>query len=251
MDCLNTAAREWRVVAMPENGRVAVVKHSGHVGCWGTAGPQAVASARLARRSLLAAVLIATVMALVPTADAIAQSANADIDARRAAERTEFSDAEIRDGFFKTAFHAELQFGGNEERIRKFEEPVRLFVADQTGSGRRADVVAIAADIKRHIGRLELTVVNDRRDANFIVMLLPSGDLTKTIRARYGLEKARQIEQKLAPQCLSGISRDKGFRIRRAEVLLPADVDGFSFYDCAYEELLQGLGVINDDNSVP
>jgi hypothetical protein len=198
-----------------------------------------------------AAILIAAVLALASTANGLAQTTNADIDARRTTERTEFSDAEIRDGFLKTAFHAELQFGHNEDRIRKFDGPVRLFIADDTGSGRRADIVGIAMDIRRHIGGLDLTVVDDRRAANFVVMLVPSGDLTRTIRARYGAEKARQIEQKLAPQCLSGISRDQNFRIRRAEVLLPANVDDFSFYDCGYEELLQGLGVINDDNSVP
>jgi hypothetical protein len=27
--------------------------------------------------------------------------------------------------------------------------------------------------------------------------------------------------------------------------------DEFTFYDCAYEELLQGPGPINDDSSVP
>jgi hypothetical protein len=29
------------------------------------------------------------------------------------------------------------------------------------------------------------------------------------------------------------------------------DVGDFKFYDCAYEELLQALGPINDDRSVP
>jgi len=29
------------------------------------------------------------------------------------------------------------------------------------------------------------------------------------------------------------------------------DAGDFTFYDCAYEELLQGLGAINDDPSVP
>jgi hypothetical protein len=33
-------------------------------------------------------------------------------------------------------------------------------------------------------------------------------------------------------------------------VILPVDFDEFGFYDCAYEEALQALGAINDDNSV-
>src|SRR6201996_1191385 len=39
--------------------------------------------------------------------------------------------------------------------------------------------------------------------------------------------------------------------MRRAEVSLPVDAGDFTFLDCAYEELLQALGVINDDASVP
>ena len=34
-------------------------------------------------------------------------------------------------------------------------------------------------------------------------------------------------------------------------MILPVDAGDFTFYDCAYEELLQALGAINDDRSVP
>ena len=34
-------------------------------------------------------------------------------------------------------------------------------------------------------------------------------------------------------------------------MILPVDVSDFIFYDCAYEEMLQALGPINDDPSVP
>ena len=34
-------------------------------------------------------------------------------------------------------------------------------------------------------------------------------------------------------------------------MILPVDAGEFTFYDCAYEELLQALGAINDDRSVP
>ena len=34
-------------------------------------------------------------------------------------------------------------------------------------------------------------------------------------------------------------------------MILPIDAGEFTFYHCAYEELLQALGAINDDQSVP
>ncbi len=94
-------------------------------------------------------------------------------------------------------------------------------------------------------------MTDDRQAANLVVTLVQSRDLARTIRAHYGADRAKQIQQSLHPQCLSGIGKDRSFRIRRAEVILPVDAGEFAFYDCAYEELLQALGVINDDSSVP
>ena len=51
-----------------------------------------------------------------------------EISSRRAAERKAFTDAEISEGFFRTAFGAELHIAGAVNRIRKFEVPVRVHV---------------------------------------------------------------------------------------------------------------------------
>jgi hypothetical protein len=180
-----------------------------------------------------------------------AQADNSDVSIRRAFEQTNFSDDEIKDGFFKTAFRAELQFDRRGERIRKFDQPVRVFVISRGVPDRRAEIATIIADIRAHVDHLDLAMTDDRQAANFVVTLVQSRDLARTIRAHYGPDRAKQIQQSLHPQCLSGIGKDRRFRIRRAEVILPVDAGEFAFYDCAYEELLQALGVINDDSSVP
>jgi hypothetical protein len=195
--------------------------------------------------------LVATVIAVVFIATRSALSENAEISTRRAAERTSFSNDEILSGFFKIAFKAELQFDQQAERIRKFNEPVRVFVINRGEPSRSAAIAAIVADIRAHVAHLNIAMTDDRRSANLIVSLVPHRDLKKTIRARYGNERAKRIAQSLNPQCLSGIDKDAHYRIRRAEVLLPVDAEEFGFYDCAYEELLQALGPINDDASVP
>jgi hypothetical protein len=180
-----------------------------------------------------------------------AKAENPDISSRRAAERTDFTNDEIRDGFFKIAFTAELQLGAPVERVRKFDEPVRIFVVSKGLPDRRAEIAAVVADIRSRVNHLDVAVTNDRRTANFTVTLVAERDMARTIRSRYGNGSATRIEQSLHPQCLSGIGKDKLYRIRRAEVILPVDAGEFDFYDCAYEELLQGLGAINDDRSVP
>jgi hypothetical protein len=180
-----------------------------------------------------------------------AKAENPDISSRRASERMDFTNDEIADGFFKIAFGAELQLGQPEARIRKFDGPVRIFVASKGLPDRRLEIATIVGDIRARIDHLDVTVTNDPNAANFFVTLVPKRDFKRTIRSLYGSEKAKRIQQSLQPQCLSGIGKDERFRIRRAEVILPVDAGEFTFYDCAYEELLQALGAINDDRSVP
>ena len=180
-----------------------------------------------------------------------ANAESPDIASRRASERTDFTNEEIKDGFFKIAFSAELQLDAPAERVRKFDEPVRIFVINSKGPDRRSEIGAVVADIQAHVNHLDVGVTNDRRAANFVVRLVPGRKLDQTIRTLYGTDRAKQIKQSLNPECLSGIGKDERFRIRRAEVILPVDADDFTFYDCAYEELLQALGAINDDASVP
>jgi len=237
--------RQW-ISGEPEKVRVALKR----------AGAPAFAgfdpTNRSHRRRQRAFVAFAVVLLTIAGASGLpARAENSDISLRRASERTGFSNDEIKDGFFKTAFHAELQFDRRAERIRKFDEPVRIFIVNRGARERSANIAAIVADIRAHVDHLDVAVTPDRQAANFLVMLVPKRDVAATIRSRYGENEARQIQHVLRPECLSGIAKDKTFRIRRAEAILPADVTEFGFYDCAYEELLQGLGIINDDNSVP
>lgn len=192
-----------------------------------------------------------TVLMLTGLNSGSAKAENPDISSRRASERTDFTNDEIKDGFFKIAFNAELQLGAPADRVRKFDEPVRIFVESKAVPDRRSEIAAIVDDIRARVNHLDVAITNDRQAANFIVRLVAERDLGRTIRSLYGSGRAKQIQQSLQPECLSGIGKDKRFRIRRAEVILPVDAGEFTFYDCAYEELLQALGAINDDRSVP
>ena len=58
-------------------------------------------------------------------------------------------------------------------------------------------------------------------------------------------------QDSLDPQCLSGFRKNEKFEIEHSDVILTVDNGDFIFLDCAYEELLQSLGPINDTSSVP
>jgi hypothetical protein len=187
----------------------------------------------------------------VPLGPVAADAEDREISVRRASERTDFTDEEISTGFFKIALNAELQIGAQIDRVRKFEEPVRIYIDGRAQSDRAKQLAEVIADIRSRINHLDIKITSDRAAANFLVALVRDRDVDKVIRARYGAHRATQIHQSLNPQCLSGIGKDGKSRIRRAEAILPVDAGDFPFFDCAYEELLQGLGAINDDSTVP
>src|ERR1700730_9469916 len=78
-----------------------------------------------------AAIITSMIISLSGTITGVSHAEDVNISNRRNSERISFTNDEIRDGFFKIAFDAELQLGKRAGRIRKFDEPVRVFVFDQ------------------------------------------------------------------------------------------------------------------------
>jgi DUF2927 family protein len=174
-----------------------------------------------------------------------------EIVARRAAELKSFTDAQIIDGFFKITFGAEFHTAGRIDRIRKFDGPIRVYVDNRARPDRIQQLDQVIADIRSHVDKLDIAVTAERSSANVIITLVRDRDLGRTITSLFGREYARRIQSALEPQCLAGFRKDDTYRITRSEVILVVDAGDFVFYDCAYEEILQALGPINDDESVP
>ncbi|ABD08625.1 conserved hypothetical protein [Rhodopseudomonas palustris HaA2] len=197
---------------------------------------------------------LAAIVAAVLTSSAAASSSAAeptDIAADQRAEKTDFSDSQILDGFFKTAFGAEYHVAGRVDRIRKFEGPVRIHAEGESRPDRRAQLARVVADIARRVRHLDIAMTDDGDEANVTVHLVRDKNLGKTIASFYGAERAREIHQSLDPQCLSGFRKNDRYEIEQANVILTVDNGDFVFLDCAYEELLQSLGPINDTDAVP
>jgi len=203
-------------------------------------------------RCLSAAALTATLAAMIVSSIALPALA-AEIPAiasRQRAEKKSFSDAEITDGFFKTAFGAEYHLAGRVDRIRKYDMPVRVF-ADGRSPDRKAQLAKVVTDIAARIRHIDLAMTDSDDAANVRVKLVRDRDLYRTISQAYGSERAREIKTSLDPQCLSGFAKNDAFEIEHSDVILTVDNGDFVFLDCAYEELLQSLGPINDTSSVP
>jgi len=172
------------------------------------------------------------------------------ITSRQRAEKKSFTDSEIADGFLKTAFGAEYHLAGRVDRIRKYVMPVRVY-ADGNRPDRKAQLAKVVADIGQRVQHLDIAVAGTSQDANVVVKLVRDRDLYRTITTSYGRERAKEIRTSLDPQCLSGFRKNDKYEIEHSDVILTVDNGDFVFLDCAYEELLQSLGPINDTSSVP
>jgi hypothetical protein len=175
---------------------------------------------------------------------------NPSIASRQRNEKRTFTDSEITEGFMKTAFGAEYHLAGRVDRIRKYDGPIRVF-ADGTRADRKAQLAKIVGDIAAKVQHLDITMTESSEAANVRVRLVRDRDLYRTITTFYGSERAKEIRSSLDPQCLSGFRKNDNFEIEHSDVILTVDNGDFVFFDCAYEELLQSLGPINDTSSVP
>jgi hypothetical protein len=200
-------------------------------------------------RSSLALLIFAAALAAIAFTSAVAPPAaaaeNAAIASRQRAEKKTFTDVEITDGFLKTAFGAEYHLAGRVDRIRKYDVPVRVF-ADSNRPDRKAQLAKVVADIGQRIAHLDIAMAETVDAANIVVKMVRDRDLFRTITSLYGSERAREIKSSLDPQCLSGFRKSDKYEIEHSEVILTVDNGDFVFLDCAYEELLQSLGPIND-----
>jgi Protein of unknown function (DUF2927) len=208
-----------------------------------------VARALRSRFQQVAIAALAGVCLLV----AAAPSAFAEIPAvakRQRAEKKSFTDAEIVDGFFKTSFGAEYHMAGRVDRIRKYVRPIKVFT-DSRRADRKAQLAKVVADIAARVRNLDIAMTDDGESADVTVRMVRDRDLYHTIAGLYGRDRAKEIQISLDPQCLTGFRKNENYEIEHSDVILTVDNGDFIFLDCAYEELLQALGPINDTSSVP
>src|SRR5262245_37871991 len=122
---------------------------------------------------LIATALAALTVSLAPLPPAAAELPA--IASRQKAERKNFTDSEIVEGFMKTAFGAEYHLAGRVDRIRKYEVPVRVFADGRPD--RKAQIEKIVADIAARVKHLDIAMVDNNNNANVLVKMVRDRDL--------------------------------------------------------------------------
>jgi hypothetical protein len=179
------------------------------------------------KRTLIA--LAALVMSLTPSL-AIAPPAPPAVDSR-----------ELTRGFFLAVFGLEYGHHVDAQRVKRYTGQVRFHVTDLSGAGREGAARGFLQSLPGRIGHFRAAVVDDINAANFEVYLVRSVDFGAVVQ-----KELRADAIAMGARCLVGVTTVNG-RIERSTAIVVAD-DDYLFARCLVEEVLQGLGPMNDDN---
>lgn len=156
------------------------------------------------------------------------------------------SDYQIIDGFNKTVFGAEYSpFGIQTKYIRKFRGTVRFQIKNRSSLNRTRRVRSFISSLNHQIRGLKTVIVSSREKANFTVYIVDRKDYASTVqKSIYRNERAK------APgKCfVRSVFTTNG--IVRSDAIIVSDEGESLFRRCMVEEILQGLGPLNEHTSL-
>ncbi len=159
-----------------------------------------------------------------------------------------YPDALVADGFYRTVFGSEiraLSWGSQTNRVKKYVTPIKIWIDNRSRINRKALVRRFVSSLPLYIPALQLSLVRNRKDANFRIFIVDREDYTSTVRR----EIFRNNSIDVPGQCIVRVlSRRSG--ILGSDAVLVANQGKNLFRRCMVEEILQGLGPVNDDDSL-
>lgn len=147
----------------------------------------------------------------------------------------------LRDAFFKVVFG--LEYGrhhGDSQRVKKFTAPVRFKVINRAHSDHTAAVGRFVVSLPTIIGGLRTVPVRDQKSANFVIFLVDRSNFAEVVSSELKTDAVA-----MGARCLVGVQTRSG-RIISSTAVIVAD-DPYLFKRCMVEEILQGLGPMNDN----
>lgn len=146
--------------------------------------------------------------------------------------------------FFSVVFG--LEYGGahaDAQRVKKYAGQVRFHVTDLSSSGRAGEAEAFLRTLPRRIRNLRAGLVRDPAEANFRVILVDRSRFPSIVRKVLEADVLA-----MGAQCIVGVETRRG-RILASTAVIVAD-DDYLFSRCLVEEVLQGLGPMNDSRDL-
>ena len=154
-----------------------------------------------------------------------------------------FTDAQLTKGFQKTVFGAEYSsFGWQSNMVKKFTKPVRVYIDNRSKIDRRSQVRRFVRSLPRSIRGLDIAIVDSPTKANYRIYIVDKAQYRKTVRKDVYGKRAMSVPGRCLVRVVSG---PRG--IKRSDAVIVADDGDFLFKRCLVEEVLQGLGPVNDN----
>lgn len=154
-----------------------------------------------------------------------------------------FSDEELINGFNSTVFGAEYASWGFHTRIvKKFVKPVRVYIDNRSKRDRRRAVARFVRSLPRKIKGIDIAIVSDRRKANYTIYVVDRSAYKTVIRDEIYQRRSMNVPGRCLVRVVSSSSG-----IRRSDAVIVSDEGEFLFRRCLVEEVLQGLGPVNDN----
>jgi hypothetical protein len=156
------------------------------------------------------------------------------------------SDAEVIRGFNLTVFGAEYSpMGLQSNYVRKFNGTVRFYIDNRASRNRVPEVRAFILSLNKLIGNFRAEMVSTPERANFVVYVVDRKDYVTVVRDRV----YRRPTANTPGKCLvrSVFSRAG---INRSDAVIVSDEGEALFNRCKAEEILQGLGPLNEHPSL-
>ena len=163
-----------------------------------------------------------------------------------AAQATRLSDQQLIDAFNATVFGAEYSSWGWHTRVvKKYVKPVRVFIDNRARRNRSRAVARFVRSLSRVIRGIEITIVNDPDEANFTIYVVDRKAYKDVVRREVYRQRAMNVPGRCLVRVVSAPSG-----IRRSDAVIVSDEGEFLFKRCLVEEILQGLGPVNDNSSL-
>jgi hypothetical protein len=157
-----------------------------------------------------------------------------------------FTTEELIAGFNSTVFGLEYRtWSWQPYLVKKFAKPVRFRIINLSQQDRRAEVEAFIAEMDSRIEGLSAALAGPGEEPNFDIYIVDRHQYEDVVRQSVYKDMTADAPGRCLVRVESG---RKGIKSSRAVIV--SDEGDFLFRRCLVEELLQGLGPMNDDEKL-
>ncbi len=156
------------------------------------------------------------------------------------------SDEEAKRGFNATVFGSEISpFGIQSRYIHKFRGEVRFRIHNLSSKNRIAAASQFINSLEQKISGVKVRIVKEGERANFNLYIVNRANYENVVR-----EKVQRRSQSAAPGKCLVMSRFSRAGMIRSDAVIVSDEGEALFRRCLIEEILQGLGPLNESTSL-